>query len=226
MSRSIDITNRRFGRLTAIKRVEDYIAPSGSHAERWECACDCGNKTTVTKACLTKGGTLSCGCYRREKRIKAQQYEIKDDLVYMESTKGKTFIVDKSDLDIVQKYHWHISKNGYVVRNSDKKPLHKILIPTDERHVVDHINQNRLDNRRCNLRVTSYSVNGYNKTIKAGKSGEPFIAYNAKAKYYSVVIDGKYIGGSNNLQKAIAIRNEHLKESKVYKYNLRARELI
>lgn len=226
MGRSINITSKRFGRLTAIKRVEDYISPSGCHAERWKCVCDCGNETVVTKACLINGTTCSCGCYRRDNRTKEQHYRIKNGLVYVESTKGKTFIVDESDLEIVKKYHWHISKNGYPVRNTDKKPLHKILVATDKRHVVDHINRNKLDNRRCNLRVTDYSVNGYNKRMKAGRSGEPFIAYNTSTNYYQVVVDGEYIGGSKDLQKAIAIRNERLKKSKVYQYNSQVRELI
>ena len=58
--------------------------------------------------------------------------------------------------------------------------------------------------------------------------------YHGGVSEYSIVIrnDANYYESfaatelANNLQKAIAIRNEHLKESKVYKYNLRARELI
>jgi hypothetical protein len=41
-----------------------------------------------------------------------------------------------------------------------------------------------------------------------------------------VVIDGKYVGGSYDLTKAIEIRNDHLRNSKAYKYNSEVRKII
>lgn len=51
--------NRRFGKLTVIKRVE---GTKKSKAPRYLCKCDCGGFTTTTGNCLKTGHTKSCGC--------------------------------------------------------------------------------------------------------------------------------------------------------------------
>lgn len=58
-----DITNRRFGRLTALRRAEN--SPRG-HV-KWHCRCDCGNKSVVHATSLMSGKTTSCGCFSRER---------------------------------------------------------------------------------------------------------------------------------------------------------------
>lgn len=62
MSKAIDLTGQRFGRLTAVEMVgrdkRDYIL--------WKCKCDCGNEVTVISASLRSGATTSCGCFRKE----------------------------------------------------------------------------------------------------------------------------------------------------------------
>ena len=59
-----DITNRRFNDLVAKK----YAGRDKHRAHLWECDCDCGNKTTVPRAALLRGGTKSCGCRLRGNR--------------------------------------------------------------------------------------------------------------------------------------------------------------
>lgn len=57
MAEFIDLTGQRFGRLI----VTDYAGHG-----KWNCVCDCGNKTTVYGSNLKQGFTRSCGCYRHE----------------------------------------------------------------------------------------------------------------------------------------------------------------
>lgn len=57
----IDITGQKFGRLTAISLV------STKGGARFECVCDCGNKTIQRGYDLRKGVVVSCGCYNRER---------------------------------------------------------------------------------------------------------------------------------------------------------------
>ena len=55
---SSDITERQFGRLTAI---EPTNIRSGGHIV-WKCQCECGNIAFVDSNALKKGNTRSCGC--------------------------------------------------------------------------------------------------------------------------------------------------------------------
>lgn len=62
---SLDISNKRFGRLVAIRRTEER-----RNGERvWECQCDCGNIVYVTTGNLTSGNTQSCGCLNSTKDL-------------------------------------------------------------------------------------------------------------------------------------------------------------
>ena len=59
-----DLTGQRFGKLTVIERVDDYISESGIHTMQWKCKCDCGNECVVKDTILKKEVHFmrSCGC--------------------------------------------------------------------------------------------------------------------------------------------------------------------
>lgn len=61
----IDISGRRFGRLTAIAPTNKR---SGSNIE-WECLCDCGELTLVSTASLARETVRSCGCLKDATRF-------------------------------------------------------------------------------------------------------------------------------------------------------------
>lgn len=61
-----DLTGKRFGKLTATKRVEN--TPAGLAV--WECQCDCGVIKKIRACNLVHGKTKSCGCLRAETNIK------------------------------------------------------------------------------------------------------------------------------------------------------------
>jgi hypothetical protein len=61
--RHLDLTGKRYGRLTVIRLAAN---PDGTYA-RWECVCECGRKVVVTSSYLRLGKTKSCGCLRAEK---------------------------------------------------------------------------------------------------------------------------------------------------------------
>lgn len=63
MSKMIDITGQRFGRLTVLERAEN----SKDGKARWICKCDCGNIKTILGTHLRRGKIVSCGCYSHEK---------------------------------------------------------------------------------------------------------------------------------------------------------------
>lgn len=64
MAKPNNLTGQKFGKLTVVKRGEDYISPSGAKRIQWLCKCDCGNEDLILVAAnnLTSGHTKSCGC--------------------------------------------------------------------------------------------------------------------------------------------------------------------
>lgn len=63
MGKHRDITGIKFGKLTAIKRVDDGIS-SGKSIQRWLFKCDCGNEKIIRKINVINNGHTSCGCAR------------------------------------------------------------------------------------------------------------------------------------------------------------------
>jgi len=62
----VDITGRRFGRLTALGRA----AASLGRSWHWRCICDCGKSVFVRQDRLCSSGTRSCGCLQRDVAFK------------------------------------------------------------------------------------------------------------------------------------------------------------
>ena len=66
-NRAEDLTNRKFGALTALYRIQ-----SVNNRTRWVCRCDCGKLHTVSAGDLKSGRIKSCGCqqYQRKHQIR------------------------------------------------------------------------------------------------------------------------------------------------------------
>lgn len=90
-------------------------------------------------------------------------------------------LLDEADYEWANRYRWHLLKNGYAVRNHwlGRTPegksrnaviyLHRELLglAKGDGTFVDHINGDRLDNRRANLRITTALESAQNRTGKA-----------------------------------------------------------
>lgn len=95
---------------------------------------------------------------------------------------GKLLIVDDDMFDYMSKTSWHIDKNGYAVAyqkgsytkiNGIVKVIrlkaHRVITNCPANMVVDHINGNKLDCRKENLRICTMAQNQMNKVKKATK---------------------------------------------------------
>lgn len=77
MAKFIDLTGKKFGRLTVIGRAKNM---SGRTAWRCVCECldeECLNEITVIGSNLQSGNTTSCGCVHREQAAKNIQSKAK-----------------------------------------------------------------------------------------------------------------------------------------------------
>jgi hypothetical protein len=127
------------------------------------CLCGCGEPTSVAKK---NDGVYRKGEFFRyrighHKRLRSSQ--IPDGLLY-----------DPKDARIIAGHYWGIDGSGYVATKINGKSvrLHTILVCLQRGQVTDHMNGNKLDNRRCNLRAVSPRINSYNSPVrKNSKSG-------------------------------------------------------
>lgn len=85
-------------------------------------------------------------------------------------TRGAVAIVDDADYDELMRYRWCLNAQGYAVRGYRKNGvkhmvrMHRAVIGDACAGLeVDHINGDKLDNRRCNLRVATRSENAVNR---------------------------------------------------------------
>lgn len=87
----------------------------------------------------------------------------------------KIAIVDDDDYRKLSKFKWYVSHCGYVVRSKkggDVIRMHREIMNPPAGKVVDHINFNKLDNRKTNLRVCTLAQNNMNKArYSQSKSG-------------------------------------------------------
>ncbi len=88
-------------------------------------------------------------------------------------------IVDDEDFDIISQYSWYAHKsdnNTFYARSEidgKKVYLHRFLLGINKRSIqIDHINGDKLDNRKSNLRITDAKGNGANKKPKKNGSSK------------------------------------------------------
>lgn len=96
-------------------------------------------------------------------------------------TKGAFALVDDKDYDELSRHRWHLSSTGYACRSvhiigtrrHKTVWLHRLLLEVRNSTIlVDHINQDKLDNRRANLRICTKAQNGSNRGMtRANTSG-------------------------------------------------------
>ena len=85
---------------------------------------------------------------------------------------GGVCLIDEEDFEYLDQFSWHFDTNGYVkttVWNKEKKTnitlrMHQLLIGKQEGMLIDHINNNKADNRRSNLRHLTYRDNWFNSS--------------------------------------------------------------
>ena len=68
MAELIDLTGKKFGRLTVIRKGDGRKTTGGAYKATWICKCDCGNITEIDGEKIRKGHTTSCGCHKKDNR--------------------------------------------------------------------------------------------------------------------------------------------------------------
>lgn len=96
-------------------------------------------------------------------------------------------IVSSNRYEDVMKYKWHKVVGGYVagyINNIQTRLTHYLLGKPEESQVIDHINNNILDNRTENLRFTTRSQNSQNKNKKKNTKRNYIGVYQCGEKWF------------------------------------------
>jgi hypothetical protein len=123
-------------------------------------------------------------------------------------------LVDDCDFDWLNQWKWSISTKGYVVRKKDKHNvvMHRLINETPDNLQTDHINRNKLDNRRKNLRSVTNQANHFNlmaqKNNNTGYRGVHFDKITCKWRA-DIHINGKSInlGRYSEIELALIARD-------------------
>ncbi len=88
---------------------------------------------------------------------------------------GLFAVVDAEDYEWLSKYKWHAQRRGRKVYAISVKKgkvvyMHRMIMRPCQGYVVDHLDGNGLNNRRCNLRVCTRQENAVNMGPRGGAS--------------------------------------------------------
>lgn len=89
--------------------------------------------------------------------------------------------IDEENEHLFTSRKWHVDSSGYVASRNNKnvyERIHRIIVGASKGQVVDHIDGNKLNNTKSNLRICSNAQNlanrGPNKNNSSGKKGVYF----------------------------------------------------
>lgn len=131
-------------------------------------------------------------------------------------TQCKVAIVDDDDYEWLNQWKWYVNDTGYAQRNVKNSlgrktilKMHRLILGLEygNRLEADHINRNKLDNTRKNLRVATRTENSFNKIAHADSlTGIKGIYWNKeKSKWQAQIrINGKQTNLGRFCTKEIA----------------------
>lgn len=154
------LVNKNFGR---------WIVLSHSEKDLWLCECQCEKKTQriVDGRRLRSGTSQSCGCLFREATKKHNTYDLSGDYgIGWTTNTNEEFYFDLEDYEKIKDITWITGSDDYIVAMKDYKHyrMHRFILNSPDDKDVDHINRNRKDNRKNNLRYVSSQENSFNQS--------------------------------------------------------------
>lgn len=186
------------------------VAECGHGKTKMLCRCDCGAVHAVDSYSLFHGLTQSCG--RCSRIIRENGY------MRCVMRNGTSFIFDPGDENIVRQHAWSLAR-GHVraAENGKNIYLHRLIMGAAENEQVDHINMDKTDNRRCNLRLASHAENQRNKGLRADSTtGFKGVCFDKRAGNYVAYINADgvrtYLGRFSDKYKAAKAYDKAAKE--------------
>lgn len=142
------------------------------------------------------------------------KFEIIGDVLKITTAKGQEILADAEEIEKLKRYSWCVSKQGYAVANINGKvvKINRYILGLDNcaGKIVDHINRNKLDNRKVNLRFCTPKDNARNISVSKNSKSQVLGVRKTKHGKYNVriVADRKehHIGNFDTIEDAIFAR--------------------
>lgn len=125
------------------------------------------------------------------------------DYKIIKLTKNKETLINDEDYTYLSQFKWQLSSEGYAQRVTSRKlgkrksiQMHREIMNCSTGKEIDHINGNRLDNRKENLRICTSQQNQFNLKRRINNtSGYKGVSWHKKDKKWRARIkaDNKYI---------------------------------
>lgn len=144
-----------------------------------------------------KCGELSRRLKNKQTALLRRKFDFTQPLDYklIPLTNGKFAKVDNEDFEELSKINWQYhAKRNYVVSNLGR--MHRLIMSCPNGMHVDHINHDRLDNRRSNLRICTPEENTWNtRSLRKSSSKFKGVSYFKKNGKWraSISFKGKFI---------------------------------
>jgi len=128
--------------------------------------------------------------------------------------KHQAILVDAEDFAYLRQFNW-FNRNGYAYRWVKGKiiAMHRVIMKAKENQYLDHINGNKLDNRKSNLRFATYQQNLCNRPKQSNNtSGFKGVSWHNQDKKWRVRISVmgkvKHLGLFDNIRVASKVYQE------------------
>lgn len=137
----------------------------------------------------------------------------------------KRAIVDDEDYPILNRYSWSLDHKGYVKTSAfgTTVKLHRMILNAPKDSQVDHVDRDKLDNRKKNLRLCDNAFNQANTKKREFVNGKP-----TSSKYKGVkrsTNNKKWVASLNHLGNRYHLGTFEKEEDAALAYNKKAEEV-
>lgn len=130
--------------------------------------------------------------------------------------------IDDEDFDLVNQRKWYADKDGYAISTSNSKTIrmHRLILnATDPKIQIDHVDRDKLNNQKSNLRFCNTGQNNANSrrtggsskfrgvTKRVGPNGD--VVWEASIKYNGITY---YLGRYSTQEEAALVYNKKASE--------------
>jgi hypothetical protein len=143
-----------------------------------------------------------------------------DDCILVPLTRGKFAVIDMEDADRILPFKWCLHAEGYAYRRrrlSDGPGpmailMHRVVLNAGPGESVDHVDRDRLNNRRANLRKATKGQNAMNHGLRAdntsGFRGVEFHPPSGRWRAYLTVNNRTtFLGSFATADEAVQVRD-------------------